>query len=113
MTISVEASRFTPSRPADAGVHEVSHAEMTYSREMIARSQKRLAYQRTIVAKLRFDSESHYADLVRDIEATMAAKLALLVKRHASLVVVKRPEDRSTRYRFRACDGSREQLGAP
>lgn len=113
MATSVEASRFTPSQPAGDGIRVVSRAEMTYSREMIARSQKRLAYQRTIVAKLRFDSEPYYADLVRDIETTMAAKLALLLERHASLVVAKCPGEGSTGNRLRAHDGSHEQFGMP
>ena len=70
----------------------VSRAEITYSREMIARSQKRLAYQRAIVARLRSDSEPAYADLVRDIEATMEAKLTLLLAKHGRLVSAQCPE---------------------
>ena len=92
MTISVESPQFDTSRPADESVHMVSRAVMTYSREMISRSRKRLAYQRAIVARLRSDSEPHYADLVRDIEATMEAKLALLLRRHSRLVRVRCPE---------------------
>ncbi len=64
----------------------ISRTEIDYSLEMIARSKKRLDHQRVVVAKLRFDTEPRYVDLVKDIEATMAAKLSLLLRRHASLV---------------------------
>ena len=60
--------------------------EIAYSHEMIARGQKRLTYQRAVVAKLRLDSPPVYADLVRGIEDVMAAKLASLLRQHAVLV---------------------------
>ena len=64
----------------------IGRSEIDYSLEMIARSRKRLAYQRVVVSKLRFDDDPLYADLVREIEATMTTKLALLLKQHADLI---------------------------
>ena len=66
-------------------------SEIAYSEEMISRSRKRLAYQRAVVAKLRFDSQPAYADLARGIEDVMAAKLASLLRQHAALVAGERP----------------------
>ena len=62
------------------------HPEIAYSHERIARSRKRLAYQRAVVARLRPDSPPGYADLVLGIEEVMAAKLASLLRQHAALV---------------------------
>lgn len=66
------------------------YPEIAYSQEMIARSRRRLAYQRAVVANLHPKSPPGYADLVRGIEDIMDAKLTSLLRQHAALLAAER-----------------------
>lgn len=64
----------------------VAQTELQHSLDMIERSKRRLLYQRLAVKKLSLDRDARSAELAREMEAMMEAKLALLEKRHSTLV---------------------------
>lgn len=63
-----------------------SRTEIDQSLALIESAKQRLSYQRGAVAKLRFDVDPRAAGITRDMEASMEAKLALLVAHHARLL---------------------------
>lgn len=64
----------------------IAGTEIRLSLDMIDRAKRRLAYQKTAVARLSFDRDSRCADLAKEMQAIMEEKIALLQRKHSTLM---------------------------
>ena len=63
----------------------VGREEVEFSRALVLKAQKRLSYQREVIAKLGFSANPQYEGVVRDVCKTLQARVEILTRQHRQL----------------------------